>query len=245
MSMTHKASMDDYKRINYISLHAVEQLRQHIGEKHKLFSRDNNALSNAIDEAVCIGLKKDNVEKFDYEGKPNLGVDLSDFFKLPLKGIVAKNEKKDSPHRAAVVTIMAINMNMKKDKVGASLADAVSPDVQAALRAAIEHKDAPEPALLLPTFDPESKRQTQSKVVRSVVEQKPSKISTRDISADRRLITYLKEGTTEVVTEEFAAPGDLRNRIFDLHRKDMNLETVTVWKPSRASIAIALDFEEG
>jgi hypothetical protein len=242
MAMAHKAPTAHYKRTNYISLHAVEQLRQRIGKKHELFSRDNNDLSNAIDEAVCIGLKKPNVEKFEYEGKPNLGVDISDFFGFPLKAVVAKNEKENSPYRGAVVTILTASMSMKNDKSGASFADAISPEVKAALRAAIEHKDvaAPEPREAVGAAAP-----PKVAPVRAIVEAKPSKISTRDVSPDRRLITYVRPGSTDLVIEEFAAPGDLRNRIFDLHQKGTPLGEISVWKPSKASIAIALDFEEG
>jgi hypothetical protein len=243
MAMAHKAPMDHYRRTNYVSLHAVEQLRQRIGNKHELFHRDNNDVSNAIDEAVNIGIKKDNIEKFDYDGKPNLGVDISDFFGFPLRAVLAKNEKKDSPYRAAVVTILTMDMRLKKDtKSGASIGDAISPELQAALRAAVAGEQA---ATVEPQPPSGPSAPLRAAPARSVVEAKPSKISTRDVSADRRLITYVKDNDTALTVEEFAAPGDLRNRIFELHQKGRPLGEITVWKPSRASIAIALDFEEG
>lgn len=250
MAMAHKAPMDHYKRTHYVSLHAVEQLRARIGDKHTLSHRDNSDLSNAIDEAVNIGLQKNNAEQFKYEGKPNVSVDVSDFFGFPLKAILAKNEKKDSAYRTAVVTILTANMLIKKDHVGASIGDSISPELHAALRASIAGEEAPTspalPAKPLKTVSGTDAPPGPAKpaAARSVVD-RPSKISTRDVSADRRLITYLKEGTTDLVIEEFPAPGDLRNRIFDLHQKGVALTEITVWKPSRASIAIALDFEEG
>ncbi len=252
--MAHKTPTESYRRTHYISLHAVEELRKRLGEKHRYSSFDNHDLSNALDEAVNLGLKKDNIEKFDHEGKPNLGVDISDFFRCSLRAVVAKNLKKGSPFNTAVVTILNSDVPLKQDKT--TIGDAISPEVKAALRASVEGRTEEadpvdvdkKPSISFPVVATATSSSTSAPTkapVRSVVEAKPTKISTRDVSVDRRLISYVKEGETTLVVEEFPTPGDLRNRIFDLHQKGRKLEDITVWKPSKVSIAIALDFEEG
>lgn len=226
MGMANKAPMDSYKRTYYVSDHAVQRLRERIGEKHSLSHRDDLDLRNAIDEAVKIAVSRGKTSSFDFDGTRQKAVDISDYFGFSLRAIVADNDKVGTPWREAVVTILSQSMAVGRG--GATLGEAISNELHAALRASV--KSTPPPATpAAPDIKPLPP--TKESSYESI------SLRTRD-AAGMRLIEWTEgeEGKRALVTEREVVP-----KLLALHGLGVPIEDVAVWKPTRVALKLAVE----
>lgn len=227
MGMANKAPMDSYKRTYYVSDHAVQRLRERIGEKHSLSHRDDLDLRNAIDEAVKIAVSQGKTSSFDFDGTRQKAVDISDYFGFSLRAIVADNDKVGTPWREAVVTVLSQSMAVGRG--GATLGEAISSELHAALRASVKSTPPPSTSVtpdIKPVPPPTKEQSSESLSLR-----------TRDASGTR-LIEWLENGEGK---SETVADHEVVTKLLALHGRGVLIEDVAVWKPTRVALKLAVE----
>lgn len=223
MGMANKAPMDSYKRTYYVSDHAVQRLRERIGEKHSLSHRDDADLRNAIDEAVKVAVSQGKTSSFDFDGTKQKAVDISDYFGFSLRAIVANNDKVGTPWREAVVTVLSQSMAVGRG--GATLGEAISNELHAALRASVKSTPPQVPPDIKPV--PPAKEQSSESL----------SLRTRDASGTR-LIEWLENGEGK---SETVADHEVVSKLLALHGRGVPIEDVAVWKPTRVALKLAVE----
>jgi hypothetical protein len=223
MGMANKAPMDSYKRTYYVSDHAVQRLRERIGEKHSLSHRDDADLRNAIDEAVKVAVSQGKTSSFDFDGTKQKAVDISDYFGFSLRAIVANNDKVGTPWREAVVTVLSQSMAVGRG--GAALGEAISNELHAALRASVKSTPPQVPPDIKPV--PPAKEQSSESL----------SLRTRDASGTR-LIEWLENGEGK---SETVADHEVVSKLLALHGRGVPIEDVAVWKPTRVALKLAVE----
>lgn len=140
MGKAHHAPMDHYSRKRYITVHALERLRERVSDKPKLASRDDVDLGNMLDNAVEAGIEQNRVRDGSIEGEIVVGLGWT--FETPLKAIIAPNNRQGTPWKDAVVTVAPGDVE-PRPTIGSTLAPAVKAIMsERALERAIEVSQA-------------------------------------------------------------------------------------------------------
>lgn len=228
MGMANKAPMGNYKRSYYVSDHAVQRLRERIGDKHSLSHREDEDLRNALDEAVKVAVSQGKVSSFDFDGTKQNAIDVSDYFGFSLRAVLADNDKPRTPWREAIVTVLSQHMSVGQGS-GATLGEAVSDELHAALRASVKNS-----APAAPPIQP-----SDLKSIPAIKEQRSDSLSlrTRDATG-KRLIEWLENGEGK---SEIVADHDVVTKILSLHGRGIAVEDVAIWKPTRVALKLAVE----
>lgn len=238
--MAHKAPMDHYTRTRYVSFHAIERLRERIGDKHSLSSRGDADLGNALDDAVKNGFVKGDVVVRDRDGRPEAVVDVSNYFGFPMRAIVAKNDRDDSPHPEAIVTIMegalrevsggTLVEDGLQGRLG-SLGDLLSSAAHEKLRRAAG------------TAPPEALAKASSGRTKEPVPSS-SGFSTWSADPEVRLVLVTRPGAPdEVLTPQSAAA--VTRELLRLQSEGVDMKGISVWRPVKVSVAVTSQEEGG
>lgn len=239
MGKAHQAPMDHYTRTRYVSFHAVERLRERIGDKHSLSFRDDVDLGNALDVAVKNSLTQPNLWfSRERDGRVEKVVDVSTHFGFPLRAIATKNSMSNSMLLEAIVTIMegplretaggALIEEPRGSKLG-SIGDGVAAEDLKRLR------DAVSPGQKL-------RAEAQASMSPAKPEQAATGFSTWSAKPEARLILITRPGLPdEVLTPQNAEV--VTRELLRLQSEGADMKGVSVWRPVKVSIAVTS--EEG